>query len=373
MNTNLKLSSVATLIAIACASGVAEAKDIEVRGRMHLDTATYNSDVTELGNATAMRRTRLGMSGKLDNTWSFQIEYDFAENGTSANDVYVRRSLANGTLTIGQVKVPMGLNELTSSNAITFMERASNSNITADSRRLGVHYARSMDNVLFQSMVYTRSIGGERPSGSNSGSDSPMGIAGRLVFNPAVADDQLLHLGVSIAAEDRGDFNSLRYRDRPEVRPADIRLIDTGSITDVDSTLKIGLEAAYQSGPFSVEAEYLSNSVNRSGNPDVTFDGFHVQASYLLTGEKRGYRGGNFRGVTPSGKGAWEVAARFSQTNLSDGAIIGGEQSNITLGLNYYASSSVRFMANIIFSDIKEGIAGDEKPKAFALRAQYSF
>lgn len=373
MTTNLKISAVAVLIALACASGVAEAKSVEVRGRMHLDTATYDSDTTQLGNATAMRRTRLGMSGKLDDTWSFQIEYDFSENGTSANDVYLRRSLANGTLTIGQVKVPMGLNELTSSNAITFMERASNSNITADSRRLGVHYARSMDNVLFQTMVYTRSIGGERPSGGAAGNDSPMGVAGRLVFTPAVGDNQLLHLGVSVAAEDRGDFNTLRYRDRPEVRPADIRLIDTGNIADVDSTLKFGLEAAYQSGPFSVEAEYLSNTVSRNNNPDVTFDGFHIQTSYVLTGEKRGYRGGNFRGISPNNGGAWEVAARFSQTNLSDGTIMGGEQSNITLGLNYYASSSVRFMANVIFSDIKDGIAGDEKPTAFALRAQFAF
>lgn len=373
MNTTMKISAVAVLIGLATASGVAEAKSVDVRGRMHLDTATYNSDVTELGNSTAMRRTRLGMAGRLDDTWSFQIEYDFAENGTSANDVYVRRALANGTLTIGQVKVPMGLNELTSSNAITFMERASSSNITADSRRLGVHYARSMDNVLFQSMLYTRSIGSARPSGGTAGDDAPMGLAGRLVFTPSIGEDQLLHLGVSVAAEDLGDFNSVRYRDRPEIRPADIRLIDTGNITDADSTLKYGLELAYQSGPFSIEAEYLSNTVSRSGNPDVTFDGFHVQTSYVLTGEKRGYRGGNFRGISPSGKGAWEVAARYSQTNLSDGAIQGGEQSNITLGLNYYASSSVRFMANVIFSDIKDGINGDEKPTAFALRAQFAF
>ncbi|TRW48897.1 porin [Aliidiomarina halalkaliphila] len=373
MTTTLKISAVAALIALACASGVAEAKSVEVRGRMHLDTATYDSDVTELGNATALRRTRLGMSGKLDDTWSFQIEYDFAENGTSANDVYLRRPLGEGTLTIGQVKVPMGLNELTSSNAITFMERASNSNITADSRRIGIHYAQSIDNLLFQSMLYTRGIGGERPSGANSGSDAPMGIAGRLVFTPSVGENQLLHLGVSVAAEDRGDFNALRYRDRPEVRPADIRLIDTGTIADVDSTLKFGLEAAYQSGPFSIEAEYLANNVNRDGNPDVTFDGFHIQTSYVLTGEKRGYRGGNFRGISPNGKGAWEVAARYSQTNLSDGLIVGGEQSNITLGLNYYASSNVRFMANVIFADIKDGINGDEKPTAFALRAQFAF
>ncbi|MCH8538280.1 MAG: OprO/OprP family phosphate-selective porin [Alkalimonas sp.] len=369
MNTNFKISAVAAAVALLTIADFAEAKSVDVRGRMHLDTAAYDSDVTELGSSTAVRRTRLGMNGKLDDTWSFQIEYDFAENGTSANDVYVRRSLANGTLTIGQVKVPMGLNELTSSNAITFMERASSSNVTADSRRIGVHYARSADNVLFQSMLYTRGIG----SGRVSSADAPMGVAGRLVFTPD-AGDNLLHLGVSVAAEDRGDYNSLRFRDRPEVRPADIRLIDTGNLTDVDSTFKYGLEAAYQAGSFSVEAEYLSNNVRRSEESNVTFDGFHVQMSYILTGEKRGYRGGNFRGVTPKGDGgAWEVAARYSEVSLSDGSVMGGEQNNITLGLNYYASSNVRFMANLIFADIKDGVNGSEKPKALALRAQFAF
>ncbi len=369
MKTPFKITAVAAAIALVTLADVAEAKSVDVRGRMHLDTAAYDSDVTELGSSTAMRRTRLGMNGKLNDTWSFQIEYDFAENGTSANDVYVRRSLANGTLSIGQLKIPMGLNELTSSNDITFMERASNSNITADSRRLGVRYDRAIDNLLFQSMLYTRGIGNSR----SSDSDAPMGVAGRLVFTPA-AGDNLLHFGVSVAAEDRGDYNSLRYRDRPEVRPADVRLIDTGNLTDVDSTFKYGLEAAYQVGSFSVEAEYLANNVRRSENSDVTFDGFHIQTSYILTGEKRGYRGGNFRGVTPKGdSGAWEVAARYSQTNLSDGIVVGGEQNNITLGLNYYATSNVRFMANLIFADIKDGINGDEKPKALALRAQYSF
>lgn len=369
MKTPFKITAVAAAVACVTFADFALAKDVNVRGRMHLDTAAYDSDVTELGSSTAVRRTRLGMNGKLNDTWSFQIEYDFAENGTSANDVYLRRSLSGGNLTIGQVKVPMGLNELTSSNAITFMERASSSNITADSRRLGVRYDRAADNVLFQSMLYTRGIG----SGRDSSSDAPMGVAGRLVFTP-VTGDNLLHLGVSVAAEDRGDYNSLRYRDRPEIRPADIRLIDTGNLTDVDSTFKYGLEAAYQAGSFSVEAEYLSNTVRRSDNDNVTFDGFHVQMSYILTGEKRGYRGGNFRGVSPKGDGgAWEVAVRYSETSLSDGAVVGGEQSNITFGLNYYATSNVRFMANLIFADIKDGVNGDEKPKALALRAQFAF
>ncbi|MEE2002098.1 porin [Alkalimonas sp. MEB108] len=367
MNTIFKMT--ATTIALAAVSNVAVAKNVDVRGRLHLDTAAYSSDITELGASTAVRRTRLGMNGNLDDLWSFIIEYDFAENGSNAVAVNLQRKLTMGTLTIGQEKVPMGLIELTGSNDITFMERSSNNTITSDAFRLGVHYSLATEQAVVQSMLYTRSIGSSRVANA----DAPIGVAGRFVWNP-IKGDQLVHLGLSVAADDRRGYNTVRYRDRPEIRPADIRLIDTGNLTDVDSTFKYGLEAAYQAGSFSMEAEYLANNVRRSDSTNLTFDGFHIQASYVLTGEKRGYRNGVFRGVRPEGnRGAWEVAARYSVADLSDAEIIGGKQSNITLGLNYYASSSVRFMANLIFSDIKDGINGDEKPKALGMRVQYSF
>lgn len=113
-------------------------------------------------------------------------------------------------------------------------------------------------------------------------------------------------------------------------------------------------------------------------NDDPTFDGYHVQASYLLTGESRSYRNGVFGGVTPANEtlGAWEVAARYSHVDLNDSGVDGGEQENITLGVNYYARSNVRFMANYIFVDVEDSLEtgiGDDSPNIFLVRAQYSF
>ena len=364
--------------AMTAAAPVLANPEFNIRGRAHLDAAYHDEGNIDLSDGFNTRRARLGMTGKIDDNWSGIIEYDFAENGTSAKDVRLNRKLGDGTLKIGQFKVPMGLNELTSSNSITFIERASNSTAIVDSRRLGIGYDLFQGQFGFQTMVFGRAIGDSKPA---DGGDQQLGAAARFVFAPAL-DGALLHLGASLAYEDLGDLSTRRFRDRPEARVDGNRLIDTGNIADADSTTKFGLEAAYQVGPFSVEAEYLTVDVSRDVGTDPTFSGYHVQASYVLTGEKRGYKNGVFGGIKPGSKerGAWEVAARFSSIDLNDAGFQGGEQENLTLGVNYYHSANTRFLLNYIMVDVTDSTAtvngqvvGNEDPNILIARAQFSF
>jgi phosphate-selective porin OprO/OprP len=82
-------------------------------------------------------------------------------------------------------------------------------------------------------------------------------------------------------------------------------------------------------------------------NPDLenpVFDGYYVSASWILTGEMRAYnkKNGLFRSVPISktvyqnGKGAWEIAARYSDVSLSDGRVQGGDVQIASLGLNWW-------------------------------------
>ncbi len=358
----------AVLGAIATGSALA-APEIEFLGRAHIDGAFHDDDLTELRDTVILRRARLGIDVEIDDNWDFLIEYDFGEDSVTANDVRLRYRLPKGRLILGQTKVPMGLNELTGSNDITFIERASNSNAIVVARRLGLSYHLFEDNYSFQTMVYSLAIDDDKPDGG-----APVGAAGRVVFNPIKQDSHMLHLGVSMAIEDFADTQDTGYSDYPEARPGDARLIDTGALEDATGTLKYGLEAAYKNGPFSVESEYLSVNLDRADNRDPRFDGYHIQTSYVLTGESRSYDEGNFGSISPSGpRGAWEVAARFSSTDLNDKGVVGGKQENITLGLNYYANSNLRFMANLIRSDIAEGENGDETVNIALFRAQVNF
>lgn len=359
--------------ALAAPLTAAAEPEFDIRGRLHLDFAVHDEDDIELDDGFLNRRARLGMQGKIDENWSGIVEYDFAENGTSASDVYLSRKLPVGSVKIGYYKVPMGFWEVTSTNTMPFIERSSSNTAIVDARRIGVGYEYFNGPFGYQGMAFGRAIGDD-----NTG-DEPLGFASRFTYAPEFGAGRV-HLGASFAYEDVQDATEQRYRERPESRVDGTRLVDTGVIDMVSSTTKYGLEAMWQSGPFSVMSEYFMVSVDRDAGEEPDFSGWHVQGSWILTGQTRSYRNGTFRGVPVGDKGAWELSARYSSLDLTDDGFQGGEQDNVTLGLNYYSSSNVRFMLNYIMVDVEDSgavvdgiVVGDDSPGILLTRAMFYF
>jgi len=56
--------------------------------------------------------------------------------------------------------------------------------------------------------------------------------------------------------------------------------------------------------------------------------------------------------VDKGGVGAWEVVARYSEVDLTDGLINGGEMSRISVGLNWYATPSFKATAQYGWVDL---------------------
>lgn len=61
------------------------------------------------------------------------------------------------------------------------------------------------------------------------------------------------------------------------------------------------------------------------------------------------------KGGTPTTKGAddpasgmWQLGLRVDGANLNDGAIKGGQGTNLTLGVNWYWRSNAKFMLNYV-------------------------
>ncbi len=113
---------------------------------------------------------------------------------------------------------------------------------------------------------------------------------------------------------------------------------------NADKTQTYNVEFAWRRGPAMLTSEYTRVDVSNAelGNP--SFDGYFVEASWILTGEMRSYnnKGSVFGGIPvaksvyQNGKGAWEVYARYSHIDTTDGAIDGGEMQIATLGLNWW-------------------------------------
>jgi phosphate-selective porin OprO and OprP len=368
MNTVRKFSIRLGALTLGLGIGAAAIAEPQVTGRLHLDAAMYDDDLTTLDDGVLVRRARVGIRGSFGDGFGYHVEYNFADNTLGAADqILTYDKLGPGTLKIGNFKVPFGLNELTSSNSITFIERTMGTEAFADARKIGIGYEHFASNYGYQIMAYTRSIGDPNAVG-----DEPVGLGGRFVFNPMTGDQGTMHLAVAAAFKSTDDTDQVRFRSRPEARAGGTpRLVDTGTIDNVSSTRKLGLEAAWVNGPFWVEGEYMQTDVSRSsGFDDLDFNAWHVQTGWVFNGT-RPYRDGRFRTVSKKGdSAAWEVALRYSTLDLNDGPVIGGEENNITLALNVYPSSNIRFMANVIRADQKD--TGD-KPTIFALRAQVNF
>lgn len=358
---------IAHLLAIAISAHAEDAyPTIEIGGRAQLDYAFYDDDLRELGDGGEVRRARLFAAGALADKWSYKAQFDFAGGDVATKDLYLAYTgLDAGTVTIGQFKQPLSLENLTSSKYLTFVERALPTGLASD-RRLGVGFGRTSDRYSFAVSVYGQEVDEE-------GLDEGLGAGARLAYTPVRTDDNLLHLGIAGAWEEAPDStDTIRLRARPESHVTSVRLMDTGTMTGVEDLTRAGLEVAWVHGPFSLQGEYLGVDVNRQDG-EFSGDGWYVFGSWILTGESRPYKSGAFGRVKPRGNdGAWELALRYSTLDFDDGGISGGEEDNLTLGLNYYVTSHLKFQGNYTrVESTRDGVSDD--PNVLQFRVAYDF
>jgi phosphate-selective porin OprO/OprP len=275
------------------------------------------------------------------------------------------------TLSVGKQKEPISLARLMTLTWNPMQERAAAENAMMASRNIGVTLSgRAFDErVTWAGGVYNNWI-----DSGESFSDNARQFTGRFTWLPMISEDEsnLIHLGLSVRYDEA--TQGLRYNSVPEVRDAPL-FVDTG-LFDADSATLLNLEAGWRKGPLWIQGELTRNEIDAPDLGNPTFSGYHIVGSWTVTGEMRPYnrRGGIFgplpvaRDVDHGGHGAVELALRWSDIDLTSGAIDGGEMQVARAAATWWATSTFNVSMNYqwIWNEID---GGKGRADGFVLRA----
>ncbi|HET7084582.1 MAG TPA: porin [Rhizomicrobium sp.] len=434
---------------------------LAIRARMQADFAGFSQDSThpstfggptDLSSGAVARRAYFGIEGKAYNDFWYEVRLNaggsdggsFGASGVpnaGEGDPLLNKMVITYIgipwwhFNVGVIEPSFMMEGTTSSANLTWIERPDLENIAADTfgagdSRRGIEMGWSRpdtfwagDNTAFD-VAFT---GGKTGSAQNHGSvsatpgvptagngDENTQILGRVtdrLWSDGISNFQV---GMSIASvlysgsngNPNGGTQTLRLRERPEIRVDGTRLIDTGAIAAKTGDM-IAFDAQGNWQNFYLEGEWAQFSVDRqcgailvSANPvctsstavidHPTFNGWTIGGSWIITGETKVYTPGTyiasavaetqagFQAPVPSRPfsldgaswGTWEVTARYSDTDLNwrpgqvgnnatgiaDG-VRGGRQRIMALGINWYLNRNVRMILDDNIVSISKGTA----------------
>ena len=347
------------------------------------------------------RQAFLGVEGKLNNYIAYKAEGGAVNGGAwSWDDVVIEYKPNEMTsLMVGNIKAA-GLENLTSTRFLSFMDRGPYGDLGPDSYVLSVVAKVNGFNWTATGALQGDSINNadvNNTTTANPGSRERVGATARFSYAPVLTDDNKVHLAAWARYRNHGDESGFSYQGRPNTNYGTNGLYySTKGIGKTDETF--GVEGAWVHKSFSVQGEYADIKVNRlqtvspGGDPDIKVG--YAYVSFWPTGESRNYDAtkGEFGRpkiidpITAGGLGGVELLVRYDYADLTDAyksastaasrtlTQDAGKYTGWTLGANYYPTSYARLQANYTNAEINNpGPGRDIKINQFQMRAQIDF
>lgn len=227
-------------------------------------------------------RMRVSFSGGVFRPWlRYLFQFDFSrtsgENASKIKDavIEIRPTGRSYRVLAGQFKAPFGLQELTSSGRLQFVDRAITDAKFTPSRDMGVMVSGT---AARQKVGYDAGIFNGSGESTRQNNQSHL-VAGRVYWQPLgtyalsegssdAADTSALHLGV-------GARTGKQVRGRTTA----------GIVEEPDNQTAVNAEFAFKTRRIYSTAEYFwmtDEQKNPAAARDVDSRGFHAQAGYML-------------------------------------------------------------------------------------------
>lgn len=316
-------------------------------GRLHLDAASVDDGGLETEDEE-VRRARLELSIRLYDDWRLRIDREFTGGGSWRN-VWLRYDVSDAlSVQAGNFIAPFSMEDVGSSNSSMFMERSLAQSLAPG---FGVGVGASYEGRRYS--IAGGYFGDALDIEDDAQAEKGEGFALRGTWSPFERRRNTLHFGVGYEHRELdGGIRQISSRAESALSPT---ILNTGNITNVETTTSYNLEAAYSFGPVLVQAQRITTEVERSIGPSLSFDGHYIQAGWIVTGERYRYgdASGVFQGPEPRHQwGALELAARVSALDLTEVGASGGEAQDTTFGVNWYLGQNVRVLANYVHSEV---------------------
>lgn len=349
---------------------------------LQIDNIALNTNKAILDEESGVRRSRLILDMLFFKNWQIMTMYDVAVRPLNLGGFqyfYIGYlGIPRTRFSVGNQQEAVGLQWNTSSQEIPFLERSIMTSLLPP-MHLGI-----LANTHGDAWSYGLGVfGGRITEGFHFKNN--WGVSSRFTYTPIRNDDTILHLGISGAYRDQLGIVSPTEVTNGTSNAEAARFSSSENLSFYNQLL--GAEVALRKGSFATQFEYLRNFKNvEQGIPRVEYDSWYVQGVWVLTGEVRNYvsMNGTFGSINPIRKssrgyniGAWEIAVRYAETNVTKGvSILDYDKSNITIGLNWHLSKNVRIMTNYIRVESAQSEThsrGKEYANAVGTRIQINF
>ncbi len=328
----------------------------------------------ETSSSVDVARRRIGIDGEIFNIFDYQVEAELGATQDPWRDVYLNyKQYDAAQVQFGKFKMPFSLDENTSPTKLDFVYRSRIAALLAPGRDRGVMvhgrvlhrgWLRYEIGVFAEDGSNARTFDTDRVHGERT-------LAGRALVQPFRSTTSLasdLAVGVSFTRSDLPEGVS-DLRGRTEV---DASFYRPGIVVN-GQRQRIGLEARWRPGPFSIKSEYIRLADERLGESVENTDldpfvaaGWYVSGTWALTGEKKAEGLDTpLRPLFRGGFGAVELAVRVERIRFgslggdplaSDAprseVILGNGDRAITFGVNWYANRWIKIQTNLVRNTI---------------------
>jgi phosphate-selective porin OprO/OprP len=374
-----------------------KAFSLKVGGYVQADGKTFY-DNTTLNNFFIVRRARLNFDGKLGKYIDIRLSPELGNGTAQLYDAYADlKYRPYAALRGGKFKTPLGLEELQNDSELTFIERALPFDLVPNRDEGFQVFGDVAGFFTYQFATMNGALDGTNIDGdTNKGKD----LIGRVFLTPFSnhGPSVLKGLGFGVASSTGRQNGTALSPVLPSFKTLGQNIFfsyATGAFA-AGRRLRYTPQLYYYNGPFGLLAEYVESGQaiaatvnNQTVSRDITNHAWQVAGSWVLTGEKKSYRGviphKGLEGIKGNnGIGAWELAARITEINIDPTAFLvkfadptkSAQAARAwTVGLNWYLSRNARISLNYDQTHFEKGATtGNRKTeKTFSQRLQVVF